>query len=234
MAISRVQGTNGHNLDGSTSTIVATAFGSSITAGNAIIVGVMRDGAASTSVTDTFGNKYLKIVDSANLTRRCEIYYCASALAGAANVVTSNGGFNDGVIFAEEWSGLAKIGAYDTQKFGIRIAGAASPLSTGASSVTRTQNELVFVAGEIDISGTTNLTVGAGYSNFATDRSNFIVGAIESAVVSTNAAQTATMVTDATAPSSVIALATFADVSLLPSFRPNNLRPHPFSPGIAR
>lgn len=192
MAISFVQGKSGTNASGATSTTSTAAFSSNTTLGNLIIVGIANDGTAGsvTSVTDTQGNSYSLVVRNTALTAvTAEIWVAVVTTAGASNVVTANQGFNDGAIFAQEWSGLA------TSSFTDQLArGTGSTTTmTATTAATTVANELIFAVGEVDLSGSNTITVGAGYSNFLTASSSFVRGAIESKTVSSTGAQTATM-----------------------------------------
>lgn len=214
MAVSLVQTTHGTNTTGSTSTTSTSAFASANTAGNAIIVAIANDGSSGsvTSVTDTAGNTYTRAIEepSSGDTVSCEIWYCLNVKAQASNVVTANQGFNDGVIWAQEWSGLATSSGLDQTK---GAKGTATAASTGASSTTMQASELVFVAGELDVSGSNSLSVGSGYSNFNSASSGTVIGAIESKVVSATGAQTGAMTSSASGVTWRLALATFKAAS---------------------
>lgn len=191
MAISFVQGSSGANASGSTNLTLTGTFAGATTTGNAIIVGIANDGAAGavTGVTDVQGNTYTLVVrNTASTAVTAEIWAAFNITGGLANVITATQGFNDGAIFAQEWSGLAVSSATDQLARG---TGTTTTMTSTTPSTTQA-DELVFAVGEVDLSGTNTVTAGAGYTNFLTASSSFIRGAIESKVVSATGAQTAT------------------------------------------
>lgn len=220
MAIAFVQSTSGTNAAGATATTPTTAFTNPNTAGNAIIVAIANDGTTGsvTSVTDTAGNSYSLIKrNTAVTTVTTEIWAAFNIKARASNIVTANQGFNDGVIVAQEFSGLA--GTTDKTAEGNGVTGTA----TATTAVTTSDNELVFAAGEVDISGANTLSVGASYSNFVTASSNSVRGAAESNIVSASGAQTATMGVAIAGATWRIVIATFpasSNGATIGNFRP--------------
>lgn len=196
MAIAFVQATSGTNATGATSTTATSAFSGSVVDGNSIIVGIANDGnnTSVTSITDNFGNSYSKITSGATDTVTAQIWAAFNVKGGASLVVTANQGFNDGAIFAHEYSGIeAKPKA--VLDFNFSNGGGAS-MSTSIGS-TNSNDTLIFVVGEMDIVGSNSLTVGSGYSNFTTASSNVIRGAVQSKIVTTAVAQTADMTMNA-------------------------------------
>lgn len=190
MAIAFVQGTSGTNATGSTNNIVSSAFSSSNTSSNMIVVGVTLDGSAAslTGVSDSAGNTYVKCQESA-AGANVAIYAAYNILPFTSNVVTALVGFTDGVIFAQEFSGITTSSAFDV---GVVSTGSATTL-TATTATTTQANELIFAAAARDYASPDVLSVGTGYSNFLTAHSNSESGAVESKIVSTTGTQTAIM-----------------------------------------
>lgn len=190
MAIAFVQATSGTNATGATSTTATSAFSSSVVDGNSIIVGIANDGAngSVTSVTDNFGNPYSKLTGGATSSVTAEIWGAFNVKGGASLVVTANQGFNDGAIFAHEYSGIAVKPKAELEE--AYNTGSGASMSTSIDT-TNSNDTLIFVVGEMDIVGSNSLTVGSGYSNFTTASSNVIRGAVQSKIATTAVAQTA-------------------------------------------
>lgn len=222
MAIAFVQSTSGINANGSTQNIVATAFASANTAGNAIIVVVAYDGAATniSGVTDTKGNTYTKAILSGGNTN-VSIWYALNIGAQTSNVVTVGGAFNDGVVIAQEFSGLATTGALD--KTASATGSNGGTLTLGTTAATTTASQLVIGALEFDYFTGDTLSVGSGYSNFVTAHSNFASGAMESKIIAATGTQTATVVaSDTQFYSWSGAIATFSATSIGGAATPSN------------
>lgn len=203
-----IQSTSGTNATGATTSTATSAFGSPNIRGNTILVAIANDGSnkSVSKVADTLGNTYVKVVSSPpGDTVTAEIWAAFNILPGSSNVVTATQASNDGVIFAQEWSGI--LPSPIDQTSGATGGGASMSTNTPSTSFS---SEVVFVAGEMDIVGSNALSVGAGYSNFSTLSSNVIRGAVQSNITTSTGGQSSSMVMTAQGGASWrIAVATF-------------------------
>jgi len=162
-----VQATNGNNGSGpGSSSVTTTAFGSSTTTGNAIIVSVYWDISLSsnlTSVSDNKSNIYTLIgtvfTDANN--NACQHAYCLNATGGASHTVTANFSNANAAfvrIVAHEASGIATSAALDQDSGGNQQTSA----TPAASSVTTTTGGQYIFASVVNAGGTASDTFSAG------------------------------------------------------------------------
>lgn len=187
MAITLIQSKTGFQTSGGLSTTSTAAFAATTTVGNAIIVGLTNDSVtAVTSVSDTAGNTYSKVIGQ--LVNTEVAIWVAYNISSAASVVVSFVcGSNDGTIWAQEWAGLSTTSAAD--QTAVNTASTAGAITIGTTSTTTVANELVFAIASVDVAPGWGFTVGSGYSNFSQLTTSFIGAAIETAVISSIGAQ---------------------------------------------
>lgn len=210
------------------------AFTSNVTAGNAIIA-VTTISSSSTFAgkpSDTLQNVFIPLPIStvANVNLAVHIAYNTP---GGANTVTFSTGFQDSACMVFEVSGLAYTGAFDQYAFQQISSGTA--LTSGNTPTTRYPNQLLLGI-HMNLNSTALLpTVGAGFSNLQTIGVTFCSSASEEQIVSAVGTTPATFTLAANATTEFTAIYTFSDTPLS-TYRFNNsgLRPHPFSPGLAR
>lgn len=235
MAVSVVQRGVATDNTGATGS-VSVAFGSNVTAGNTIIAVCV--GASMFIPRDTLGNTYAiayQNMQGATSTHNIKVYTAAN-IFGGANTVTVSDGSSIAGMFVYEVAGLANSRSFD--KAMLTRQTSATTDTTGTTEVTSFTNELALAVFSYNGSTAITYTAGAGYTNlqFPAGVNGFYI-CCEEQVLAATGAQTAT-VTQSVAGNGIVqaALVTFADTSS-PRYisRPFGvLRPHPFSPGIAR
>jgi hypothetical protein len=167
MAAAFVQATNGSNGSSPFSTTFTTsAFGSSTTSGNAILIAISYDASAGgtfTSVTDSKGNTYTAVgavfVD-AN-TNSCRHFYNLNIVGGASHTITVNAGgvgFQFLRVVAHEVSGLLTSAALDKDSGGNSV----TATSGSATSVTPTTDGQYIFASGLNAGGTATDTLSPG------------------------------------------------------------------------
>lgn len=227
MAISFIQGVgNGSNA--------ATSFTITLTntvTGNFIWVGIASGLGTVTSVTDGTNTFTAGVADyNYNASNHMIWYYAKNITGAASHVITVNlsGSLSvDGI--AREYSGIDTNAPTDQTA---QNTGSSSTPSSGATSTTTQASELVI--GFFGCGSSVTETLGSGFSNLTVATvSASASAAAEDLIVSSTGTQTATFGTS-TIFNWGCQVATFKGASSKPSFRPNNLRPHAFSPGIAR
>lgn len=180
MAIAYVNSGTGRDYSGPSSAAL-TAAATSLTAGNAIIVGARWYDPTNTidvsSVTDTAGNTYVQgpaRFASGGTWEQLIIWFALNATGHASNVVSVN--LSSAVQFwgvvTAQYSGLATSSAYDTTADGLNGGGT---ITTGAFT-TDTADELLFALAQVANTGQTwSPTAGGGYTIRAQDASNVAV-----------------------------------------------------------
>jgi hypothetical protein len=197
MAFAFVQGTTG---DSDTTPVVTTAFASAVTAGNIIVVAPGGDGGytgAITGVSDNYGNTYARVsgFDIANgagtLNLDCWI---AKVVTGAASGFAISVAFNDTngncCVVAQEFSGFS--GTPTVDKFARQENASSTTTTSGATANTTVNDELVVGIG-IHASTASAYSLGTGYTNLTQKSVAARQTAMESKVISSTGAQTATM-----------------------------------------
>jgi hypothetical protein len=140
MELTFINNTSGYGA-GSATSIAATA--ASHTAGNLLVVFVSwLETAAISSITDTAGNTYTKIIDFAG--DGFAMYYAKNISGNANNVVQANwaSGQSYREISVQQWSGADISSPLDVSNSG---SGSGTSMSTGASDTT--VNDEVIIAG---------------------------------------------------------------------------------------
>lgn len=194
-APNRIQATTGTTGNTFPTSLTTSAFGSSTKSGSMILVAVMADGlAASTlfTVTDTASNTYSRVATTnvAN-TDQVDIWVCYRNNGGASHTITAgNLGNTTAAIVAEEWS--PSLGMVDVSKVATDVTGTSTAITTGASAVPSYNTGIVWVAAA-SASSTANYTVGAGFSNLTSVTSNPSKLGVESAIILSGGAQTGLM-----------------------------------------
>lgn len=191
------------------------------------------------SVTDTLGNTYTFLTNASGysnttLTPRYEMWYAWNIIGGATTITAteSAAGANSKIMYVREFSGIQfDADPLDVQKFG--TGSSASP-TTGNSSATANKYELV-VAGGGDAGNGTSISVGAGYTGFLSSATSPSEIQTEYKFTTATGVQAATFGYDNPA-AYALGLASFKAIpESQQKATPNRgLRPHPFSPGLAR
>lgn len=237
-----IQATTGFNSSGSNSNLFTSNFSAACTAGNAIIVVVCMD-VASGSVTlsdNAASHNTYNLIASYSASSMTILMYVAQNITANSGTVyqvqatEGGGGFIDGQIFAQEFSGLALSGT--TLDVSRNDTGSSAATTTGGTLTTTQVNELVVSA--IMLMGQTNTySLGSGYSNLSNAASNFTSGAMESKALAAASGTTASFGMTNTGTVYIMltaGLVTSASTVTAVRFNNRGLRPHPFSPGLAR
>lgn len=212
--------------------LVAT-MGRAFTQGNLVVVGAYT--AATTDVVTS-------IVDAQNTWTKIgagqrigvagagfmALYYCANVVGLHNPAVTMTLTSNACMLFVAEWEGIVKSSPLDVSTY---ASGNGTAVSSGATSATTTDRQLVVGFGASDFGGTA-YTLGTGYTDRIYQGSGN-EGALESKIILASAAQTATFTT-ADVTDWACGVATFKAAPDSSKFNNRGLRPHPFSPGQAR
>lgn len=203
------------------------------TSGNFLIAACRADagGANYMTVTDNKGNTWARAFSQASGGADVELWYSQNIQGGASHVVNiSNTGGNNIVAILREYSVGALTGLFDQKASTI---GTSTAANSGASPTTTAINELVVgIAGDSD--GSTQVyAAGGGYGNLSFQTGSSGAIALEDKLVTTTGAQTANF-TLTNSAAWACGVATFVEGPGKPSFKLNALRPHAFSPGLAR
>lgn len=187
MAITRVQQTSGTDT-GFLSTVTTSAFGSSVTAGNYLILAWEGDAAtieqsASVPTDNKGGNTWIRAQSKLDsVVFDLEIWYTKVVNGGAGMTVTVTDGLGgaDGLLIVEEWSGIASITPYDGSNSAFGTGNGA--LNSGAIATTNA-NDVIWVGGCVS-SGSTTITAGTNFSNVTQVNTSFTTLGVGSRVVS--------------------------------------------------
>jgi hypothetical protein len=210
----------------------ATTSAIKTTKGNALIAAISTNVAGTLSISDSFSNGWTQIGTSLTVgaTGQIALFYSLNITGGSGHTVSaaSTGTTPNLAISVQEFFGLATISAFDQT---VKVGGSGATADSGNAPTTTYVNELIIGAG-VD-GGGNGLTVGAGFSNLSTqaDGGSTTVVGIESKKVDSIGAYNSTMGINSAGNWGMIT-ATFISTST--SFKPNPLRAHAFSPGIAR
>ena len=214
------------------STSLTAAFTNNVKEGNLIVVGTGVDttgAAAITAPTDTLGNTYTQIFNSAFATNRGAAYYAYSIKSGANTVTGHYDGSNSeqSLIVREYWGVPISVVPLDTSN---SATGTSNAPNSTATTATGASYRLV-IGFVMDDNGAGQTYASSGYSNLTSITSNSGDGvAMVDKTIGTPSTETAAF-TLGTSAGWVCAVATF-----LPSggsFRIIGSRPAPFKPGIA-
>lgn len=215
MALAFVQGQFSTGTSGATPQAL-TAFSSSIAVGDLIVVLAGFDTGTiglATSVTDSKGNTYTRVPSlNTNSTTviSLDAFYTVVTAGGASNVVTLN--FNDTasncVLIAQHFNGF--LGTATLDKSRAQANASSTTTTSGATAATIAATELVVGLG-IHASTVSAYSLGSGYTNLTQASIANRQAAMESAVVSSTGAQTATF-TSAAARVNIGGVLTFYDL----------------------
>lgn len=183
------------------------------------------------SINDSQGNTYTlagptkQVGGSANVD--VSLYYCIGILGGTTPTITINlsSTGNEIVAIAREYQGILLPDAFKTS------SGTGTAVTSTASAATAQSYELVvgFMGASWNAGDT--ITIGSGFKNMtAVNDVSFMQGAIEENIITSNNTQTATF----TITTETWAAGVMTFTGIRPSFRAQSIRPHPFSPGLAR
>lgn len=191
----RIQGTTGTTGATFPASLTTTAFGSSVTTGNAILVALLVDGlAASTTFTmvDSVGNSYSRLSTSnQNNIDQVDMWLATNVTGGSGITITAgNLGGTTAAIIAEEWSGVSTVtpsSALDQQTTATNTSTTA--VSVGPTSATTTANDVIWYV--VGSSGSVTNTTATGFSNATSVVSNPSTLLVQSKVVSSTGTQSA-------------------------------------------
>lgn len=199
MALAFSQSTTGTSTAGSGS-FALTAFGSTVTVGNAIIVIACSDGNAVsqiTGVTDSKSNTYVKMAETVNTGQATERYVSAwlakVTTGGTSNVVTvtyNSASSTNGAAVAQEFSGFTGTPTLDKTAGGGSTTATTTP--TTATTAATTQANAIVVGGFVANSTIASFTAGSGYSNAASGLVSNSSACMESKIVAATGTQVAT------------------------------------------
>lgn len=213
MALAFRQSTTGNST---TSPVVSTAFGSSVVAGNLIVVTVVDDAGIaepSMSLSDTGGNTYVRIADTLAANSGTHTVWYARVVTGGASftvTVTNPGGaFARLTLVAQEFDGFTGTATFDKIS---AYAGATSTAALSATSGTLTSANEICVGSFAHYSTISAFTLGTGYTNLGTQNVANAASAQESKVVAATTAVTAAA-TIAASREWTAYVATFRDVA---------------------
>lgn len=194
MALARVQGWVGTTGATFPTTLTSAASGSSVTAGDLLLVALMLDGQATTeptTMTDNKGGNTWTRLSTAFLTGvgQVDIWGCVVTNGGAGMTVTAGALANTtAALVIEEWSGAAASSILDQQTSGTGTGTTASP---GTTAATTNANDLIWMA--VGNSATGAATVGSGFSNLTGEVSNPSKLWVQSKTVAATGTQTGSM-----------------------------------------
>ena len=181
--------------NGTTSPVVTAAFGSSVVAGNLIVVTVVDDAGIaepSMTVTDTGGNTYTRRADTGAANSGTHTAWDAKVVTGGASftvTVTNPGGaFARLTIVAQELNGFTGTPTFDKVS---AYAAATSTAALSATSGTLTSANEIVVGSFAHYSTISAFTLGTGYTNLGTNNVANAASAQESKVVAATTAVTA-------------------------------------------
>jgi hypothetical protein len=177
MAIAYVNSGTGRDYSGPSSAAL-TAAATSLTTGNAIIVGARFYDPTGTvtvsSVTDTAGNTYIQGPPkfASGTGEHLVIWHALNVTGHASNVVSVN--LSAAVQFwgvvTAQYSGIATSSAYDTTATALN---GGATMTTGAFTTAQAE-EVIFAVAQVANTGQT-WTAGSGYTIRAQDASNVTV-----------------------------------------------------------
>jgi len=123
-------------------------FAGNTTAGNTLIAGCQNNVATDnvTSVTDTEGNTWTRIIWSTAASHWLYIYATANIVGGTTNTVTFNGGATCGRVWYHEFSGMPSTLTLDGTPLWAFDGGSSTTCSPGAL-VTTNAVDLIFSIG---------------------------------------------------------------------------------------
>lgn len=233
----RVQATTGTTGASFPTSLATTAFGATPKTGNIILVAIMADGLASSTqltMTDLAGNTYTRLATSnINTIDQVDIWIGRVVKSVPSFTVTAgNLGNTTAAIVAEEWSGVLNMADVTATA---NDATGSSTAATATTPATAYSQAIVWVVCAINSSAIT-YTLGSGYTNLSQVTSNPSKLGVESKIITIGGTQTGNF-TLSSGIDWMLCVATIpaGGGSLKSTTLPNSgLRPHPFSPGLAR
>jgi hypothetical protein len=215
---------------GSSVSSMTATFGSSVTNGSLLVFGMDLPAATPiTTVTDTGGNQW-QIANAIDGTfERCELWYAWNVKGGASFSITANLGSSAAMLMmAREYSGsLVK----DPKQLTTLGTGSSTACTAGTMSIFR-PNPLLIACVAQNASAAT-YTAGTGWGN-ATNGDTSGTGrsrGMEDHAATVNGDYVAAITSSANQDFAMVAAA-FDTISK--GIQPNKVRPHIFSPGLAR
>lgn len=202
--------------NGTVSPIVTTNFGSTVVAGDLIVVTVVDDAGVAEpgmTVTDTGGNTYTRIADTLAANTGTQTMWYARVVTGGSsfNVTVTNAGgaFARLSCVAQEFNGFTGTATFD--KISAYATGASTAALSASSGTLTDANELV-VGSFAHYATISAFTLGSGYTNLGTVNVANAASAQESKVVAATTAVTAPA-TIAASREWTAYVATFRDVA---------------------
>jgi hypothetical protein len=199
------------------------------TKGNLLFVAFTSTAAISPTISDTASNTYT--AQATNTTNSVLYSWYTYNIAGGNITITISHSSGVTAALVREYSNILKITAINpADKSAIASSATGTAAASGATSAIAEAQELVigYVSHTIAANG---LTIGTGFNNLSTVSNTNILG-VEDLIRDDLATQNGTMTIGGTGGPWAAAVITFK--STHPSTVKSGLRPHPFSPGIAR
>lgn len=226
MALAFFQSTTGN---GTTTPLASTNFGSTVVAGDIIVVTTSDDGGTGTtvtSITDTGGNTYTKIADSGAANTGCTQMWWTKVVTGGSSfnvsVTWNNVSAGRLAFVAQEFNGFTGTPTFDKVS-AYASATSTSPLSNTSGTLTNA-NEVV-VGGAGHYGAISAFSLGTGYTNLGTVNVANAAVMQESKIVAATTAVTAGA-TIALSREWVAYVATFYDAAggATPTYQPRRMR----------
>jgi methionine-rich copper-binding protein CopC len=196
-------------VQGSSVATLAAAFPGSNTAGNLLLAFVrMSTSTQTVTVTDSAGNTYTDAVSQKQTADGSQVHlFYAKNITGGANTVTAHFSASNGHpwLAIYEYSGLSKTAPLDQKA---SAQGNSTTPSTGATPLTTSANELLFVGAGLSCTSTVTATGGSGYTLGQQDTSTSRAST-ETCLVSATGSYTGTFTLSAAANWSAV-IATFS------------------------
>jgi hypothetical protein len=124
---------------------IAVKFGSSVTAGNliAVVVSADVDAATVSSIVDTQGNTYVRVVQGVEIPSgsSAELWYAKNVTGGPVTVSVTMSGNNAHFVTINEFSGLDKLNPLDQSAINTNPS---APIWSSGVQPTQFANELIF------------------------------------------------------------------------------------------
>lgn len=179
---------------GTVSPTNSTNFGSTVVAGDLIVVTVGDDSGTEgvlTSVGDTGGNTYTKIADTGSNDTGTETIWYTEVVTGGASfhvIINATGGFARLTCAAQEFNGFVGTPTFDKVS---ALANGNSTAALSATSGTLTQAAELVVGGFTHYATVSAFSLGTGYTNLGTVNVANAAVAQESKIVAATTAVTA-------------------------------------------
>lgn len=213
MALAFVQSTTGN---GTTSPVTSTAFASTVTAGNIIVVTEVDDSgvdlSATMSFSDSGGNTYTQLATTGAANTYTHTVWWAKVVTGGSSftvtVTETTGAWARMDFVAQEFSGFTGTPTFD--KISAYATGSGTTATSNTSGTLTAADEVV--VGSFAHGGLTSaFSLGSGYTNLGTVNVANAASAQESKIVASTTAVTASA-TIAASREWTAYVATFYDV----------------------